>query len=85
MDGVGIDPFESNTNSFIVKIWLEEAAEEAGQARWRGHITHVPSGERHYLRNLDDIAFFVGPYLDAMGVRLEMRWRVWRWLKRWKS
>ncbi|MFQ5856217.1 MAG: hypothetical protein ACE5LU_11295 [Anaerolineae bacterium] len=79
-----MDLLESNTHSFIVKIWLEETVEEAGQATWRGHITHVPSGDRRYLKDLDDISNFVVPYLDRMGVKLDMRWRVRQWLKRWK-
>jgi hypothetical protein len=64
---------ESNTHSFIVKVWLEETAEEIGQATWRGHITHVPSGERRYLQDLDKIAAFIAPYLERMGVRLGIR------------
>jgi len=79
-----MDLLESNTHSFIVKIWLEETVEEAGQATWRGHITHVPNGDRHYLKDLDDISNFVVPYLDRMGVKLDMRWRVRQWLNRWK-
>jgi hypothetical protein len=62
---------DSAPQSFIVKIWLEETAEEAGRATWRGHITHVPSGERRYLQRLDEIARFIAPYLQAMGVRSE--------------
>lgn len=60
-----------DTQSFIVKIWLEETAEEAGRATWRGHITHVPSNERRYLKNLDEIESFITPYLKKMGVRID--------------
>ncbi|HRX02468.1 MAG: hypothetical protein KDI07_13050 [Anaerolineae bacterium] len=62
-----MDPYESH--SFIVKIWLEESVEEADEAAWRGHITHVPSQERRYLNTLDDIIDFVGPYLERLGVK----------------
>lgn len=62
---------ESTICSFIIKIWLEETGEEANEAVWRGHITHVPSGERRYLKDLDDIRVFIVPYLEAMGVKLE--------------
>jgi len=81
-DGVSMDPPE--TISFVIKIWLEETAEEAQGAVWRGHITHVPSGERRYLRDLDDITAFVASYLDGMGVKFGVRWRVRQWLNRWK-
>lgn len=79
-----MDLFEANTHPFVIKIWLEETAEEAGRAMWRGHITHVPTGERRYLKGLDDITKFVAPYLAGMGVRLDPSWRVRRWLRRWK-
>jgi hypothetical protein len=62
-----MDPYESH--SFIVKVWLEESFEEAGEATWRGHITHVPGQERRYLHTLDDIVDFIGPYLERMGVK----------------
>ena len=62
---------EDHTHSFIVKVWLEETSAEGGRATWRGHITHVPSGERRYLKDLDDITSFIAPYLEKMGVELE--------------
>jgi hypothetical protein len=66
-----LDCPEEYTHSFIIKIRLEETAEEAGRATWRGHITHVPSGERRYLKKLDEIMAFIRPYLQEMGVRPE--------------
>ena len=73
---------ERQTHSFIVKIWLEETFEEAGEARWRGHITHVPSRERRYLKSLNDIALFILPYLESMKVPPGWSWRLWKWLCR---
>ncbi|MCI0396120.1 MAG: hypothetical protein L0332_30125 [Chloroflexi bacterium] len=61
---------ETQTHSFIIKIWLEETATEAEQARWRGHITHVPSGNRRYLQDLDEIKSFITPYLERLGIKL---------------
>jgi hypothetical protein len=75
---------ESHTQSFVVKIWLEETLEEDGRATWRGHITHIPGGERRYLKQLNDIVAFIMPYLNEMGVRGGKRWRIRQWLKRWK-
>ena len=70
MDGYQMEQTETTTHSFIIRIWLEETALEAGKARWRGHITHIPSNERSYLNNhLEGIATFIVPYLEAMGVR----------------
>jgi hypothetical protein len=75
---------ESNTHSFIVKIWLEETAVEDGQVTWRGHITHVPSREQRYLQDLDDIPLFVIPYLEKLGVGFGLRWQVVRYLNHLK-
>ena len=75
---------ESSTHSFIVKIWLEETAEEAGRARWRGYVTHVPSGKRRYLKDVRDVAAFVSPYLEELGVEVGRWLRVKRRLSRWK-
>jgi hypothetical protein len=62
---------EFNVHSFIVKVWLEEDATKNSRTIWRGHITHVPSGVRRYLKNLGDIAVFIEPYLKAMGIRFD--------------
>jgi hypothetical protein len=77
-----MDTLEPGAQSFIVKIWVEERAEEGGRGTWRGHITNVPSGKRRYLKNLDEIGDFIAPYLEEMGVKLGTRWRIRRWLKR---
>ena len=62
-----MDEFEPHIHSFIVKLWLEETIEETGQILWRGHITHVPSGKRCYLKDLEEIPAFIAPYLKKMG------------------
>jgi hypothetical protein len=77
-----MDQFEANTHSFIVKIWREEVSADTSQAAWRGHITHVPGGERRYLRSLDDLSTFILPYFEEMGVKLALWWRVKQWLNR---
>jgi hypothetical protein len=60
---------ESTTQSFIIKIWLEESLAESGRTVWRGHITHVPSGKRAYVQDLPAIALFIRPYLEKMGTK----------------
>ncbi|HLZ81332.1 MAG TPA: hypothetical protein VKP04_06845 [Ktedonobacteraceae bacterium] len=77
-----MDLSESNSQSFIVKVWVEDNAEEIGKAVWHGHITHVPDGQRRYLKNLGEIEDFIAPHLEAMGAQLGTRWRLRRWLKR---
>ena len=72
---------EFDPHSFIVKVWIEETAEEAGKATWRGHVTHVPSGERRYIDSLDDIIAFLSFYLEGMGVDVRHREHICRWLR----
>ena len=58
---------ESRVHSFIVKIWLEEVDDEPGTFSYRGYTTHVPSGERRYLKRLSDVSDFIESYLEEVG------------------
>jgi len=75
-NGTSMVHYDTSTHSFIVRIWLEESAEEAVRATWRGYVTHVPSGKELYFEDLDDITAFIAPYLERMGVRLRKSWQV---------
>lgn len=77
-----MDQVEHETQSFIVKVWVEEIALHAQRGVWHGHITHVPSHERRYLKDLGEIEDFIAPHLEEMGVQLGIRWRLRRWLQR---
>ena len=77
-----MDSLEPGAQSFIVKVWVEDNAEAGGHGVWRGHITHIPSHKRRYLKCQGEIEDFIAPYLEEMGVKLGMRWRVRRWQKR---
>lgn len=79
-----MDLFESDTHSFVVRIWLEETAEETGRTVLRGHITHVPSGERRYFQDLCGISRFIISYLENMGVS-KCRLLLTHWLSHWRS
>ena len=76
-----LELYEANTHVFVVKIWLEERADEGNQASWRGHITYLPTGERSYFQDLDEITAFIQPYLARMGVKSSWRVRMRRLLK----
>lgn len=71
---------ESNVHSFIVKLWREEADGQADQGNWRGHVTHVPSGERHYIKNPYEITRIITPYLQVEGDWSGWWRRLWHWL-----
>ena len=75
---------ETSTHSFIVKIWLEETLEQSSEARWRGCVTHVSSGERRYVESFEAIASFIASYLEVMGVRFGLIAQLKQWLLRWR-
>lgn len=77
-----MDEIESEAQSFIVRVWVEEHAEEGSLGVWRGQITQVPSGEYRYLKSLDEIVDFISPYLESMGVKPGMHWRIRQWYRR---
>ena len=73
---------ESKVHSFVVKLWLEETGDEPAGVGWHGYITHVPGGERRYLKNPNDVSDFIALYLKEMGVELETEGRIKRCLRR---
>ena len=56
-----------SSQSFVIRIWLEETADEAGALSWRGHISHVPSGKRRYFQDMQAIVAFIQPYVGRLG------------------
>lgn len=68
-----MDVPEANTQSFIVKIWVEEPAKGSDKKNWRGHITHVLSGQRFDLEGLDDIKGFMDRFLKDDSTPTERR------------
>jgi len=77
-----MDLVEPDTQSFIVKIWVEESAEDRSRGVWHGHITHIPSHQRRYLKDLSEVQDFIAPYLESMGVKAGRRWRLRLWPRR---
>lgn len=60
---------DSSVHSFLVRIWIEETADEAVEVLWRGRITHVASKKRASVTDLDQVIEFIVPYLREMGGR----------------
>ncbi len=77
-----MDLVETSTYSFVVRVWREEVGDEPGHGVWRGHITHVESGERRYVRSLGGVAAFIAPYLARLGLNPGFFWRARIWLGR---
>lgn len=57
------------TESFIVRIWLEQRELADAQQEWRGVIEHVASGRRQYILDLDTIVIFMADYIQEWGVK----------------
>jgi hypothetical protein len=72
---------DEHTQVFIVRIWREPREIEGAPPEWRGVIEHVGSGERRFLKELENISAFVAPHLQRMGIRVRQP-RLRRWLKR---
>ena len=72
---------EPASQSFIIKVWIEEKSSASSQDVWRGHIVAVSNGEKRYLQDLDDIPDFIAPYIEDMGVGLGVGQRIRRRLK----
>lgn len=53
--------------SFIVRIWFEEAAQDGGPV-WRGSITYVPSGEKHYFASFSRLTHYIALRLDKVAL-----------------
>jgi hypothetical protein len=50
--------------SFVIRLWREETAVGPEGAIWRGHVTHVPSGERHYFQDMASLDGVFESYLQ---------------------
>ena len=50
--------------SFIVRVWKEETGDNTHPPIWRGHITPIPRGNRHYFTELKEIQTFIVTYLE---------------------
>lgn len=53
-----------DAHSFVLRIWLEDAATEASQARWRGRITNVLDERTRVVQQFDQFEEFVQEYVN---------------------
>jgi hypothetical protein len=51
--------FEENTLVFIIRIWPEPQEIESVSPKWRGVVENVFTGEKRYLKNLDELTAFI--------------------------
>jgi hypothetical protein len=76
-----MDTPESKVHSFIVKLWLEETGDGTRKVVWHGYITHVPDGERRYLKRLNEIVEFIKQYLEGAATETGLMARFRSWLQ----
>jgi hypothetical protein len=60
-----VDHLESSTYAFIVRIWYERREIAGAQEEWRGVIESLASGNRRYVKDLNDIPEFIDHELHA--------------------
>jgi hypothetical protein len=63
--------YERNTRSFIVKVWVEPNGESKMKLLWRGHVTHVFTGQRQYFEDLAVMVDFIRLSLQEIGINDE--------------
>jgi len=72
----------TDTHSFIIRVWYEAQDSNGNILAWRGSIDHVDSNKRLYFQNLDGIAHFIQ---EQSGVRRAEKCSIWRaplnWIK----
>lgn len=62
-------PEETSPHLFVMRIWIEPAETPARLSR--GIIEHVPTGERRYFRDLNEIQAFVTDRLSTSPIARE--------------
>lgn len=73
-------PKRTSIHSLILKIWCRNGAYPGAKPTWHGQVTHVPSGERVYSNDPNELLTIVAAHLKTLGVRLAMCWRLRVWL-----
>ena len=63
-----LDDVNSDINifSFVVRVWREDPALEGEKDIWRGHITPIPEGIRHYFTDFDEIPALMEDFLRSV-------------------
>jgi hypothetical protein len=56
-----VTDIESSSHTFVIRIWLESRDPPA----WRGHVTHVITGDRREFADLQQLVQFVAGYLNT--------------------
>jgi hypothetical protein len=63
--------YKDTANAYIVRIWIERRELVDAPVQWRGSIEHLASGRVKYLTDLNELVWFIRPYLAAMGITFD--------------
>ena len=70
----------TDTHSFIIRVWYEAQDSDGNILAWRGSIDHVGSEKRLYFQDLEGIARFIQ---EQSGVRDSDKSPFWRTMLIW--
>ena len=66
---------QSDTHSFIVRVWHEAVNSKGRATTWRGSIDHVGSGQCLYFDDLDGVVRFIQEQARLNIKRSSHKWR----------
>jgi hypothetical protein len=71
---------QSDTHSFIIRIWHEAVDSKGNIVAWRGSIDYVGNDQRLYFYDLDGIVRFIQ---EQAGLNVSRPGPKWRSLLAW--
>lgn len=70
----------TSIHSLVLKIWRRNGSSPGAQPAWHGHVTEVPSGDRVYANNPNELLLIVATHLRKLGAQLSICWRLGVWV-----
>jgi hypothetical protein len=64
---------DDNTQSFVIRIWHEDATDQQKTVVWHGSIDHVGANKRLYFADLDAVVNFIQERVGMVS-RSRLRW-----------
>lgn len=62
------DQSQDTSHTFIARFWLELREIKGAKPIWRGVVEHISSGQRRYLKDLDEIKEFITVHMKDTGI-----------------
>ena len=61
--------FCDDSHSFVLRCWREPRELEEAAPFWRGEVEHVPTGNRVYFKNFEELKGFLASYMPEIVVK----------------